>query len=226
MQITAHAGGAGPWPSNSAQAFLAADALQVDRIEFDVMEYQDQLMVAHDPHAASKPGCLTLAQALEVLAPLSPALTCDIKTFGREAEIHQALKDAGILEGTIFCGHSLQSLAAFRSFKEDLLLGWSVPQPDGTPGQIVPWPPELAIEEGWHDRLITEAPDILAAYKLNGLMCQHSLISQELVDALHGNSFFIHAWTVDDTHEAKSLTAMGVDGVTSNHPKETLQALG
>ena len=57
-------------------------------------------------------------------------------------------------------------------------------------------------------------------------MCQHSLISQELVDALHGSSFFIHAWTVDDAHEAKSLTAMGVDGVTSNYPKATLQALG
>ena len=216
MQVTAQAGGAGPWPSNSAQAFLAADALRVDRIEFDVMEYQDRLMVAHDPHAASKPGCLTLAQALEVLAPLSPALTCDIKTFGREAEIHQALKDAEVIEGTIFCGHSLQSLAAFRSFEEDLLLGWSVPQPDGTPGQIVPWPPELAIEEGWHDRLITEAPDILSAHKLNGLMCQHSLISQELVDALHGSSFFIHAWTVDDAREAKRLQGLGVDGVTSN----------
>jgi len=225
MQVTAHAGGAGPWPSNSAQAFLAADALRVDRIEFDVMEYEGRLMVAHDPHAASEPDCLTLAQALEILAPLSPALTCDIKTFGREAEIYQTMKDAGAIEGTIFCGHSLQSLAAFRSLGEDLLLGWSVPQPDGTPGQIVPWPPELAIKEGWHDRLITEAPDVLSAHRLDGLMCQHALISQELVDALHGGGLFLHAWTVDDTREVKRLQGLGVDGVTSNNPEATLKAL-
>lgn len=83
---------------------------------------------------------------------------------------------------------------------------------------VVPWPPELAVKEGWQERLIAEAPQMLKNYGLQGLMCQHSLASKKLAKRLKENGLFLHVWTVDDPDLAISIADMGADDLITNNP--------
>jgi glycerophosphoryl diester phosphodiesterase len=54
---------------------------------------------------------------------------------------------------------------------------------------------------------------------------QHTLCTADRVRAWHAAGHPINAWTVDDPTELRRLAALGIDGVFSNDPAQTLGIL-
>ncbi|MEO9254063.1 MAG: glycerophosphodiester phosphodiesterase, partial [Tepidiformaceae bacterium] len=61
-----------------------------------------------------------------------------------------------------------------------------------------------------------------------GVSCNHTLLTEPLVEDLHRRGLSVVAWTVDDLDRARELTAWGTDGITTHHAalfrQETLHA--
>ncbi len=53
---------------------------------------------------------------------------------------------------------------------------------------------------------------------LDGLDLRYKGIRPSFVEAVHRAGMKLYAWTVDDPETAKELSAMGVDGITTNRP--------
>ncbi len=69
-------------------------------------------------------------------------------------------------------------------------------------------------KSGLHKK-IKEASDV----GLDGVNLRYSLIDEEVMKLAKENKLEVLTWTVDDPHEAKRLTELGVSGITTNRPK-------
>lgn len=58
----------------------------------------------------------------------------------------------------------------------------------------------------------------LYGFEPNILSPDYSLLTKEIVDALHERNIKVIPWTVDDLPSAKKLYAMGVDGIITDYP--------
>ena len=146
-EIAAHRGGAALWPENSAAAFRGAVELGVDQVEFDVQLSADgELVVFHDgtlERMTDGRGPLsgrtldelraleirdgggriqTLDEGLDILAPSSAVLRCELKTDHRLvpypglADLVVARLDArGLLPRTVFTSFHLPTLAGLAA---------------------------------------------------------------------------------------------------------------
>jgi len=64
-------------------------------------------------------------------------------------------------------------------------------------------------------KLIQSAAEI----GVGALHLSSRIITSTLVEESHRRGISVWAWTVDDEAETKALSAMGVDGITSNYPR-------
>jgi glycerophosphoryl diester phosphodiesterase len=177
----------------------------------------------------------TLAAALELALRdegNAPGLFIEAKASelypGIEAEIVDAVRASGLLalaeepdfrtgDGTVRVGRTSARLV-FHSFSEESL---------AHSRELLP----AAV------RLLTFTVN---AYERRGLAAlagaalnldaglgpsRHASTAEDIAD-MHRRGHFVHAWTVDDEAEMRTLLADGVDGLFTNHPERWMQVTG
>lgn len=212
---------------NTIASFETALGLDVDMIEFDVLRWNGELVVAHDlEDAAEREGhtLLTLEQGLEFLAGPDFAeigLDVDMKHRGFELEIVDELKRFGVRGRTTITTMYEQSLALIREHDPGVHIGLTIPLVTRD-WLSVPSPvkPLVAAGAGYHRvRQPTRVGRLVRSGAIDAVMAFHALVGRRLVDTVQNAGGEIYAWTVDDAATIARLQALGVDGIVSNDPR-------
>ncbi len=234
--LIAHRGGAPDEIDNSAVAFEHAVSLDVDMLEFDVRQADDgSLVLLHDPVVFAEgrrwvvqdttfrqlrdflPWLMTLDEYLEHFGHARP-FNLDIKTHGFESDVVNTLRRHGLIEQAIISsGHSF-SLRRLARMEPRLSLGLS----RGHARTAVEFD---AFFNGFLRYMGVALPVLLRLSHAHAAMLHWQSIDAPLVERMHESGFRVFSWTVDDAATARSLAAMGVDSITSNHPAVIREAL-
>ena len=216
-----HRGAATLAPENTLPSFRAAVEAGVDLIEFDVVVgVYGELLVSHSlgEMQAETP---TFADVLRFFVEEAPevGVHIDLKRFGREREVVDALRRAGLLE------RSFVSSVFLRTPRRMAALGGPAV------GITVPRAVLRISDEGrgapvakWGLRLLRVAlpylaRPLLAATRAQAVVMHGSLVTPGAVRAVHARRAAVITWTVDDPAELARVDAAGVDGVVSNDPR-------
>jgi glycerophosphoryl diester phosphodiesterase len=213
-----HKGAAHIAPGNTAASFDAALAAGVDMIEFDILEHEGRLLLAHDLDHVE--GALTLDEGLAHLEPLGVDLDVDLKLPGYEQRVVEALRAHGLVERSLVSTQYMRSLVAIRQLEPALRLGWSVPRVrrDYT-RSVVSALPAYALLARLKRRLPPAARRHIAAGRCDAVMAHFKLVTDRLVRTVADAGGELYVWTVDDAARIRSLEAMGVTGVITNDPR-------
>ncbi len=227
--LIAHRGGAPNEIDNSAPAFEHAVSLAVDMLEFDVRQSGDgTLLLLHDPVVRAEgcrwvvkdtpftqlrrflPWLMTLDEYLERFGHARP-FNLDMKTHGFESDVVNTLRKHDLVERAIISSGHTFSLRRLARLEPRLSLGLSRGHAR-TPVEFD------VFFTGFLRYMSVLLPQLLRLSHAHAVMLHWNSIDAPLVERLHRNGFRVFAWTVDDAATAKSLVAMGVDSITSNHP--------
>jgi glycerophosphoryl diester phosphodiesterase len=208
-------------PGNTPASFDAALQHGVDMIEFDVLEHEGRLLLAHDyGHVEGAP---TLAAGLAHLAS-SPfdgvELDVDLKLPGYEERVVEALREHGLVERTLVSSCWMRSLVQIRALEPALRLGWSVPRLKNDP--TTAWLTKLPAYAG-AAYLRAKLPALVRSHMTTGrcdaLMAHWRLVSPRLVRAVRESDGELYVWTVDEAPRIGRLERLGVTGVITNDPR-------
>lgn len=235
-KIIAHRGASGSAPENTLAAIRRAAELGARAVEFDATVSAEGIaLVMHDfnvercsdghgpvvlktleevekldaggwfdPRFAGEP-IPTLKHALEVVRATDMMLNLEIKpTLGWEEPtaraVAQALRDSWPLERPVLVSSmSPLALDAFRDLMPGVPLGLIV----------------YAVPENWRQRL--------KDHHCHSLHCYRDFVTYDLVQDVHALDARLHVFTVNALDTAKSLFAMGVDAVFTDHPENLLE---
>jgi glycerophosphoryl diester phosphodiesterase len=216
-----HRGAATLAPENTLPAFRAAVETGVDLIEFDVIAgVYGELIVSHSLGELQK-ETPTLEDVLRFFADEAPevGVHLDLKQFGRERDVVEALRRAGVLE------RSFVSSVFLRTPRRLAAHG-------GPPAGITVPRAILRISETGRAgplarvglRLLRVAMPLvarplLALTRAQAVVMHHSLVTADGVRAVHARGATVITWTVDDAAGLARVDAAGVDGVVSNDPR-------
>jgi glycerophosphoryl diester phosphodiesterase len=100
-------------PGNTLASFDAALEHGVDMIEFDVLEHEGRLVLAHDYEHVD--GAPPLEEGLEHLARTSVELDVDLKLPGYEERAVDALREHGLIERSLVSSNWMRSLVKIRT---------------------------------------------------------------------------------------------------------------
>jgi glycerophosphoryl diester phosphodiesterase len=216
-----HRGAATLAPENTLHSFRAAVEAGVDLIEFDgIAGPAGALVVAHSvgEMQAETP---TFDGVLRFFVDEAPevGVHVDLKSFGRERDVVDALRRAGLVERSFVSSVFLRTprrLAAVH----------------GPPAGVTIPRAVLKISEKGRGAPIARpalrllrvalpylARPLLAATAARALTVHHSLVTPKSVRAVHARGAAVITWTVDDPDELARVDAAGVDGVVSNDPR-------
>jgi glycerophosphoryl diester phosphodiesterase len=218
-----HKGADAVVPGNTTASFDAAREIGVDMIEFDVLEVDGLLVLAHDFDDARRRAPLMLDEALDHLAgPAFAALGLDVdlKLPGYEQQVLQALRGRELLGRSLISTQYVGSLADLRLAAPAVRLGWSVPKAtrDYTKSRAYRVP-ALAALSAYRATLPRRAARALRERRVDAIMAHRRLVSSALVRAVRGAGGELYVWTVDDAYDIRHLEGLGVTGVISNDPR-------
>ncbi|PRX96781.1 glycerophosphodiester phosphodiesterase [Allonocardiopsis opalescens] len=226
VRITGHRGAMGVEPENTLRSFRRAVADGCDEVELDLRRTRDgHLVLVHDAdllRTTGTPGKVAELTLADIRA-LDPDPETRVPTFAEAVAvipvpIQAELKDPAAVEPLARVLDAEPALAARTlviSFKPDRLLEIRRLRP-GTPvGLITHRATETAAELVAAARA-AEAETVVCG--LPGLTAAH-------VDACHAAGLRITTWSVNEVPELRRVLAMGVDGVTTDHPGELAAAL-
>lgn len=234
-KVIGHRGACGSAPENTLASIARAAEIGAEAIEFDVTITSDgHAIVMHDANVdrcsdGSGPVVLKsldevsqldagawfaqkfrgeriplLRDALAFVAEKDMALNLEIKpTLGWEEPTARAVA-ATLLDvwpsnvRVLVSSMSTLALDTFYTLMPDVPLGLIT----------------YAVPENWRERL--------ERHRCLSLHCYHAFVTKELVDAVHASGHRIHVYTVNDGERAKSLYAMGVDAIFTDHPEHLL----
>mgnify|MGYP002625143955 CR=1 FL=1 len=108
--------------------------------------------------------------------------------------VYNLVKKCGMLESTIFCDDA-------ENLK--VLL-------DIDPNVIVSISHCISLKD------VEKGLDIAKRARFADFSFRHTLITQPLIDYIHGQGFYVKIWTVDELNDMKRFVAMGVDHILSN----------
>ena len=219
--MIAHRGASAYEPENSLAAFRAAVRLGADGIELDVHDTADgALVVHHDPSLSGRPiGELAAANLTAHRLPNGepvPTLAQALAAIGRDCRVFVEVK-------TLLPRHDPTLLAALdggpapthyhvHGFDHRMVRRLTLQRRDLVGGVLstsYPVDPWRQLSDAGARELWQEVP----------------LIDRALVDGAHERGFLVYAWTVDDPQRARSLAALGVDGLCTNRPDVIREAL-
>ncbi|HEX6020688.1 MAG TPA: glycerophosphodiester phosphodiesterase [Solirubrobacter sp.] len=205
-------------PGNTLASFDAAIEHGVDMIEFDVLEHEGRLVLAHD--YAHVDGAPALEEGLAHLAASDVDLDVDLKLPGYEQRVVDALREHGLIERSLVSSTWMRSLVKIRASEPRLRLGWSVPRLRNDP--TAAWLTRLPAYAGaayLRTKLPTLVRGHLAAGRCDALMSHWRLVTPRLVRAVRQAGGEIYVWTVDDGRRIGRLERLGVTGVITNDPR-------
>jgi glycerophosphoryl diester phosphodiesterase len=236
-----HRGAPALAPENTLRSFDAAVEHGAEIVEIDVLDLADAtLVLAHSDdlyevsHGAAAgrvralslaelrevaPELPTLDEGLEHLASLPAGVQVDMKAYGHEPAVADAVRRHGLVGRSFVSGVSLKSLARFA--REEPRLPRSVTYPEdrlGLTGRRLAAPlvaPGLgAMRRALPYRLERRLRRVGAA----GATLNASVVSPLVVERCHALGAAVYAWTVDDPAEVEQLVSAGIDGIITNDP--------
>jgi glycerophosphoryl diester phosphodiesterase len=205
-------------PGNTLASFDAALEHGVDMIEFDVLEHDGCLVLAHDYEHVE--GAPTLEEGLAHLAARSVDLDVDLKLPGYEERVVDALREHGLVERSLVSSNWMRSLVTIRALEPRLRLGWSVPRLRNDPtASLATRLPAYAGAAYLRAKLPSLARRHMAAGRCDAVMSHWRLVSPRLVHAVRSAGGELYVWTVDDGRRIGRLERLGVTGVITNDPR-------
>ena len=204
-----HGGASAVVRGNTLESFDAALDIGVDMIEFDVRVQRGGLLLAHTKlHGVLLP-CPTLDRALDHLSSRrfdGVELNLDLKDTACVEPTLAALERFGLKERALLSSQCVAIVDRVRT------LDPSVPTAISVGGRV-----SRAVQRwgAWRGRVL----DALHRRRFDALMAYHALIDAALVEATHERGADLYAWTVDDPSRIRSLTELGVRGITTNDPR-------
>jgi glycerophosphoryl diester phosphodiesterase len=218
-----HKGADSVAPGNTLASFDAALELGVDMIEFDILELEGRLVLAHDFHAARRREPVALGPALDHLASnafAGVAFDVDLKLPGYEGRVLDALRERELLPRCLISTQYVASLADLRLAEPAVRLGWSVPKAsrDYTQSRAYRVPAYAALS-AYRATFPRRAARALRERRVDAIMAHWRLVSPALVRAVRSAGGELYVWTVDDLERIRRLEALGVTGVITNDPR-------
>jgi glycerophosphoryl diester phosphodiesterase len=217
-------------PGNTTASFDAALAHGCDMVEFDVLDERAEdgtrtgrLVLAHDLKDAERPDVLTLEEGLDHLAGDAFAgieLDVDLKTYGYEQRVVEALRERGMEARTLISTMEVVSLPRLRELSETVRIGWSVPK---VKRNYLANPITKPLAYAVVARLRRTVPRMVArairAGEVDAVMSHFSLVTPHFVRAVEAAGGELYVWTVDDADRIRRFEQMGVTGVITNDPR-------
>lgn len=230
--VIGHRGAAGLRPENTMEAFEEAAALGVP-FELDVHRIRSgELVVLHDDtldRTTAGQGPVR-DQPIERLREVGvPTLDEVLEHFGRRVVIDVEIKTTddklSVAEAVVRTvqTHGLERRVLVTSFDPFILDAVRRADPSLRRGQLIGR--FAGTNLAWYERLVLRnlllnyraQPDLIAA--------EHSLLSEEYIDRLHGRGYCVLAWTVNRPETMDHLAALGVDGLITDRPDVALARL-
>jgi glycerophosphoryl diester phosphodiesterase len=236
-----HGGAAGHARSNSLRSLCLALEMGMDMVEFDVRPCRDGLVLLHDDSLAEfglaqlasqsnlealrslenvpDGPIVTIQEALDLLKGRAQ-INVDVKDAGYEAGVVEAVAACGLLGDVLFSSTILASLLRIRQLAPGAQTGFSYPEDKGNAsGKPFLKPVVELVVAGMRLALPYRVASMMAAAQANAVMLYHKVVSPAAVRAVHRAGGRVFTWTVDDSNRMRTLQAMGVDGITTNHPE-------
>jgi glycerophosphoryl diester phosphodiesterase len=218
-----HKGADAVVPGNTRASFDAALQAGVDMIEFDVLEVDGRLVLAHDFHDARRREPITLEEGLDHLATAAFAgleLDVDLKLPGYEDRVLNALRERELLPRCLISSQYVASLADLRLADPSVRLGWSVPKATRDYTQSPAYRvPAYAALRAYRAAFPRRAARALRERRVDAIMAHWRVVSPALVRAVRGAGGALYVWTVDELERIRRLDALGVTGVITNDPR-------
>jgi glycerophosphoryl diester phosphodiesterase len=214
-----HRGAAALAPENTLQALETAVELGCDLVEFDVLELDGALVLAHSPaEVPAEPA--TLDEALAYLAGTAAGVHADLKSRGIEAALVERLREHGLVERTLVSSFDRADLLALRPLGPGLELGLAYPEDRFGLSQRRALLPLVAsslklMRVGLPPRI----GRMLAGAQASTAMLHWSVVSSGVVERCHALGVPVLVWTVLSGSEVRRLDALGVDGVIADDPQ-------
>ncbi|MEU0091287.1 glycerophosphodiester phosphodiesterase family protein [Kribbella sp. NPDC006257] len=222
MIITGHRGALGSEPENTLRSFRRAVADGCDEIELDLRVSADgELVVIHDAtvdRTTNGTGAvtdLTFAQLRLLDAGLGEVILTWAETVAAisvriqaEVKAHEAVP---LLAASLQADPSLAARTLITSSQSEILLSVRRALPSADTGLILGRTPPI-------DDVITLTKSAQATWALCGIKG----LTPEGVATLHAHGLSVTAWPVPDPETLAQAIALGVEGITTDHPDRLL----
>ena len=214
-----HRGAAALAPENTIASLELAVELGCDLVEFDVLELDGRLVLAHS--AGEVPAeTASLDEALAFLARSEAGAHVDLKAPGTEAAVAEALRRHGLVERAVVSTFRPESLRALHAAEPGLRLGLTYPDDRARP---------LAAARARAVRRPRPGGDanracaarigrMLADAHATAAMLHWQVVSRAVVERCHALDVPVLAWTVETRDQVRRMDELGVDGVIADDP--------
>lgn len=213
--IVAHRGASAHAHENSLEAVRLAAKLGADGVEIDVHSTRDGVMVVH--HDPILPGLgwirdLTEQAVRSVVLPNGEPLPTLAEALSAAPSLDMWIEVKWLSEDQD--GHLLRTIdadpgperCAIHSFDHRLIRRLSQSRPGLRLGAL-------------STAYLLNPVEVLRATGATTLWQEWQLIDDALVETIHAAGGQVIAWTVNDADHARTLAALGVDGLCGNFPE-------
>jgi glycerophosphoryl diester phosphodiesterase len=212
-----HRGAAALAPENTAAALVLAVELGCDLVEFDVIEVDGALVLAHSPDELPRDPC-TFGEALELLGPTGRGIHVDLKTPGTETAVAETLRRHGLVGRTLVSSFRPTSLRALA--EHDLARGLTYP--DDRHGLSNRRLLSGLVRPGLSLMRAGLAPRIgrmLAGAQATAAVLHLQVVGGAVVERCHRAGAPVLAWTAESADQVRALDRLGVDAVIADDPR-------
>src|SRR6202012_529360 len=208
-QCIGHGGASALAPANTLASFDAALDVGVDMVEVDVRGHRGELVLAHTVLDARRRKRVSLSAALGHLSSRrfnEVEINIDVKHAGCESALLGELYGAGMLDRALVSSQVPAVLDRIRELEPRVLTGISVG------GRVA------RLSRRWQDWR-SEVLAGLASRLWDGLMAQHRLVHERLLEDVVSRDGRLYAWTVNERTAIQSLRELGVHGIATADPR-------
>jgi glycerophosphoryl diester phosphodiesterase len=214
-----HRGAASLAPENTMTGLRAAVELDVDYVEFDVLEHEGELVLSHSllelPHERA-----TLDEALEYLGSSGVGAHVDLKQRGLEGRVADAVRRHALLERSLVSSLDHAALRNLRSHEPRLRVGLSYPQDRYGITRHRVAAPAIALGLAALRRTLPRVLGRwLARAGASAAVLHYALVSPAAIERCHAFGAAVWAWTVNDAELARRLESWGADAIISDDPR-------
>ncbi|MGB2875155.1 MAG: glycerophosphodiester phosphodiesterase [Gaiellaceae bacterium] len=214
-----HRGAAALAPENTIASLALALELGCDLVEFDVLELDGALVLAHSLNELPT-KLSTLDDALAFLARTDAGLHVDLKVHGAEQPLAEALRRHGLVERAVVSTFRPASLRALQVLEPGLRLGLTYPQDRyGLSGRRLTAPLVGSALVVMRAALAARIGRMLTAARATAAMLHGRVVSRAVVERCHALGAAVLAWTVVSAEQLRRLDELGVDGVIADDPR-------
>lgn len=214
-----HRGAAALAPENTIASLALALELGCDLVEFDVLDLNGSLVLAHSPMEVPS-ELATLDDSLAFLAGTEAGVQLDLKTRGVETELVESLRRHGMVERAVVSSFWPSSLRAVARLEPELRRGLTYPEDRfGVAHRRLLAPFVSSGLTAMRMVLARRIGYMLAAASANAAMLHRQVVTRAVVNRCHALGAPVVTWTPVSADEVRMLVELGVDGVIVDDPR-------